>query len=418
MPQSFDPRSTSLSKQHADADLRGARRMKAIAAIRMVVYSAIGTLVVTPATTIGAQPPAPRVSAAPSVSINATAPDGRVQFAVATWATRLPSGDIVIADQTDGALHIADSSGRIVRSWGRLGDAPGEFRALSWVGACGSDTLYAWDARATRLSVMHARSGYVRQISAPTSSGTFTASCDRRGNAALFSNVAPRRGGASTTIERQTADGRRYEIGTVAASISLLDRAGKLVQEVSSLPYGEMLMGQLGPGGGMGAMPRPLGEVTSFVLHDGSLIVARTDSGTVTWYGPSGSAESIATLPAVRGAPTEAQYAASINRAVEIAPAPVRPALVAFAQQVPRPTSHRPFSQMLMSSDGRLWFVTSLPGDAVTTLRALSRTGAIVRTLEINGALEVFEVGADYVLGRMENAEGEQRVVLYRFPSR
>jgi hypothetical protein len=383
-------------------------------AVRLSARLAVGVLIVTPLAHVHAQANPVRMKATPRVTISATAPDGRVQFAVATWATRLPSGEIVIADQADGALRIADSSGRVTRSWGRLGDAPGEFRGISWVGTCGGDTLYAWDARAMRLSVMHARAGYVRQINAPASGGTFSASCDRRGHVALFSNVAPRRGGASTPVELKTADGRRYELGTVGANITVFDRNGTQVQELSALPYAEMLMGQLGPNGGMGAMPRPLGAATAFALHDGTLTVARTDSARITWYRANGAVDRTATLPAVRGAPTDAQYVASINRAVEIAPAPIRESLVAFAKQVPRPTAHRPFSQMLAGGDGMLWLVTSLPGDAVTSLRAINRTGAIVATLEINSALEVFEVGADFVLGRTETAEGEQRVVLYR----
>lgn len=376
----------------------------------MMVFATL----VFPTSRISAQAPVMQVSATPVTSIDATAPDGSVRFATASWATRLSDGKIVIADQTDGALRIADSSGRITRSWGRLGDAPGEFRAISWVSKCGGDTLYVWDARATRLSVMHATSGYVRQISAPTSSGTFTAACDRSGNVAIFSGVAPRRGGASNTTPLKTSDGRSYELGVVGTSISVRNRTGAMLQELRELPYGEMLMGQLGPNGGMGAMPRPLGALTSFALIDGQLVVARTDSNVVTWYRRDGSVERTATLPAVRGAPSVAQYEAAINRAVEIAPARVRPDLVAFAKQVPRPASHRAFSQMLAGADGLIWFVTSLPGDKVTSMRALNRAGTMAATLEINAAVEVFEVGTDYVLGRTENPDGEQRVVLYR----
>ncbi len=305
--------------------------------------------------------------------------------------------------------------GVIRRSWGRLGDGPGEFRAVNWVGTCGGDTLYVWDERAKRLSVLHADAGYVRQFSASTSTGAFSAACDRGGNVALFAGIAPRRGSGPSTTPMKTADGREYQVGVVGATIVVHDRTGALIQELRDVTYGEMLMGQLVAGGGMGAMPRPLGHITSFALIDGQLVVARSDTGMVSWHRRDGSAQGIVRLPVVRGAPTEAQLESSAARSVEAAPARLRADLVTFATQVPRPATHRPFSQMLAGGDDQLWFVTSVPGDAVTRLRAMNRTGAITATLDINAALEVFEVGKDYVLGRTENANGEQRVVLYRY---
>lgn len=360
------------------------------------------------------QPIAYRSAATASVSVAASAPDGSIQFATATWAARLPNGEIAIVDQADGKVHIADSTGQIVRSWGRIGEGPGELRAASWIGVCGTDTLYVWDAQATRLSVMHARTGYLRQMHIPESAGALTLACDNRGNVASFANISPRRGDASRT-EHRTRDGRRYEIGLVSAALVVRDRAGAVHRELAEVPYGEMLIGQLTPNGGMGGMQRPLGALTSFAVVDGNLVVACSDAGTVTWYRPDGQVQRTVVLPAVSGAPSVAQYAAAIDRAVEMAPARVRPDLVAFAQQVPRPTTQRPFSQMLASSDGLLWFVISTPGDVVTRLRALDHEGRVAATLEVPTTLELFEVGADFVLGRTETADGEQRVVMYRY---
>jgi hypothetical protein len=327
----------------------------------------------------------------------------------------MKDGSIVIADQADGMLRIVDGTGRVRRSWGRVGDGPGEFRSLSWVSACGGDSLYVWDARALRLSVIHPVTGYVRQMSAPASAGAITAACDDQGNVAMFSAIAPRSGGTSTTSEKRTADGRTYTSGTVWSHLVVRDRSGDTVQELRDVSYGEMLMGQLGPGGGMGAMPRPLGALTAFALVDDQLVVARSDSGTMTFYPRDGRKQRSVLLPVVRGVPSVAQYEAAISRTVEAAPPPARSSLVSFAKQVPRPTTHRAFSQLLAGRNGVVWFVTSVPGDAVTRLRAHDRTGAVTRTLEVNTAMEVFEVGANYVLGRTESADGEQRVVVFTF---
>ena len=85
---------------------------------------------------------------------------------------------------------------------------------------------------------------------------------------------------------------------------------------------------------------------------------------------------------------------------------------------VPRPERLPAFNRLLADPTGLLWLVISPEGAPRTHLRAHRSTGEAVATLELPVGVAVFEVGADYVLGRTVDGDGEERVVLYRYTRR
>jgi hypothetical protein len=77
-------------------------------------------------------------------------------------------GGVVIADDAELTLHVFDQAGRFVRSIGRAGGGPGEFKSLQWVGRCGDGVMMAFDGKQSRLSYFAASDGrYARQRSSP-----------------------------------------------------------------------------------------------------------------------------------------------------------------------------------------------------------------------------------------------------------
>lgn len=62
--------------------------------------------------------------------------------------------------------------------------------------------------------------------------------------------------------------------------------------------------------------------------------------------------------------------------------------------------------------------VSSSPGDSRTSLVAFSQDGRFLGRLNLPADVTVDEVGADYVLGSIEDALGEQSIVLYRLHDR
>jgi hypothetical protein len=58
--------------------------------------------------------------------------------------------------------------------------------------------------------------------------------------------------------------------------------------------------------------------------------------------------------------------------------------------------------------------VLSVLGDSVTTLRVFGRDDRVLGDVSIPAALEIHEIGSDYLLASGETPEGEPWVRMYR----
>jgi len=67
-------------------------------------------------------------------------------------AIALPDGQVIVGEASTGSLLFLDETGTVNRRIGGLGEGPGEFVGLSWVGLWEPDTVVAFDARLRRLS--------------------------------------------------------------------------------------------------------------------------------------------------------------------------------------------------------------------------------------------------------------------------
>lgn len=353
------------------------------------------------------------VQRAPFLIASEAAADGSPQFTSAVSATRLPSGEVVIADAADGTLRVADARGRVVRSIGRSGKGPGEFTMLVWVGRCG-ESLYTWDMQAARVSVFDPANGFVRQFMVPGTASSLTAACSDAGALAAF--TMPGSGGPAAADETgKTSNGTAYEVRRMLASVVLTDTGGTEQGRIPGVLWAEMIAGRLSPNGGFGALPRPLGGQTSFAFLGDRVVVARSDSGSVSIHDQRGNRTGGFVVQGEREAPTKAQYARAIPPAIAIIPRRMHEMVTAFAHSVPMPAQAPAFTRLLTDRAGLIWLVTSLAGDPVTRLRAVREDGNTIATVDIPVAMSVYEIGDDYVLGRTENADGEVSVVAYRF---
>lgn len=79
-------------------------------------------------------------------------------------ATRLGSGNIVIADGQARQLLEFSPSGNLVRIIGTEGEGPGEFRALGTLSRLPGDTVVVYDPRLRRLSYFPPDGGLVRYV--------------------------------------------------------------------------------------------------------------------------------------------------------------------------------------------------------------------------------------------------------------
>lgn len=82
-----------------------------------------------------------------------------------TGAHRLQDGRVVVLNAGTQEIRIFDKTGTPVRTIGRNGEGPGEFRYLSLGGVLPGDTLVVMDPALRRMSIVHPEAGVVRGAS-------------------------------------------------------------------------------------------------------------------------------------------------------------------------------------------------------------------------------------------------------------
>lgn len=89
----------------------------------------------------------------PVLEIGVLEGDDELVFGALESVVRLPDGSIAVSDGGATRISIFTSDGDFVRSWGREGDGPGEFRSLSRIYPLGTDSLMAAERFSGRLTV-------------------------------------------------------------------------------------------------------------------------------------------------------------------------------------------------------------------------------------------------------------------------
>ena len=360
-----------------------------------------------------------RVDARPEVDIGgneATAGDTLYDLVLVNGAARLSDGRIAVA--VDGSLHLRfyDARGLFVRSAGRSGDGPGEFRQLMGLHALSGDTLFVTDLGEVEFYTGEGR--FIRR-------GASRATNDRGfiWPGAVFDDGSyvgmdwndmrpPPAGRAlrSFPLVRVSADGQRHDtLGTLPGWEEISD---------GRQPYGRRVV--------FGATA-PMAAGGDRIYHG---FPVRYE---ISVFDRNGKALSSIRRNATRQRVTEAEREAYRKHALEAMLSDrMHPttreraerslAQTEFAEEFPV------FSDLLVDRTGHLWVKQfdyrdrfMRPGRSSThTIPGPSRwdvfdsRGAWLCTVELPARFTPFEIGADYVLGLARDTDDLELVHLYR----
>ncbi len=333
------------------------------------------------------------VDAVPVVDIAGTAANGDLVFEYASGATRLPNGSIIIGDGTGASVRFFDASGQPTRTVGREGAGPGEFRRVSWLGRCGADSVFVWDAMQNRMTVVDAASDVVRHYRVPADptagSPPATIQCSRTGVFAVHAFPLGMR------PPSPTGESPHYK-----AVLSLADADGRISQALGEVAIMES---------------RPLGKVTSIAMSADRLYVGTADSAFVDVLTLDGRYVTALPIHVPARSPTRRHYERAIEaQVIWLADRDERAAWKQRLLEIPMPEHVPAYAGLFTDSDGSLWVLLSLPGDSETWLRAIAPDGRVIADVYLPVDLRVFEVDRDYILGAYEEESGEPHVAMYR----
>jgi hypothetical protein len=343
------------------------------------------------------------VDATPVLRIAGTTSAGRTVFKFAAGATRLSNGRVVVADGTGGTVQLFDPQGRLVRSVGKRGAGPGEFGFVSWIGQCSSDTSYVWDFMQTRLTTIGPAGDILRQVRLPVDPAVgpppAMLACSRSGHLAYLARSLDR--GVRSPDGKSVRQRGGLYLGTAGGNFT------RIASEFPVVELGPSLKGR--------EFPRPAGKLTSIAVGRDRIYLGTADSGFVDALDLAGKRVATIQVKSDQRRPTERHKERSVDAAVAfVEQASRRDSLRAEFLQIKMPDWLPPYSGLFVDPAGVVWVVLSAPGDDTTRLRAFTPTGKKLTDIALPVSLTVFEIGGDYLLGRVEGGTAAPQVALYR----
>lgn len=339
-------------------------------------------------TNLDLEAPAWRLSDAPRLDLGTVGEEGPEQFFRVRAATVLSDGGVAIANAGSQEIRIFGSAGEHLRSFGREGEGPGEFRAIAALRQVVGDSLVVWDARLRRFTVFGASGALARSYSIqhevlnPGILGILT-----DGGAVI--------GGPWFDFG---ADGPSERLVPIYARQVVISPTGELVDTLPRQLYGRFGRTMRG----VSVIGRPLfAPLLTAAADDGGYWVGTGEMEEVVRYRLDGSVRRIVRWPGAERTVTGELVDAALQCDLEDAD-PVRHAEIR-QMYASRPVAERapPYAELGVDREGALWVRRWEPPcfEGSSRWMVFAPGGAHLAHVETPARMRVLEIGSDYVLG-------------------
>lgn len=338
-----------------------------------------------------------RVAGAPSLRLGASDDQSGLFNAIA-GATRLPTGQIVVGNRGDYALLVFDAKGTLVRKAARKGKGPGEIDYLLWLKRCGTQ-LFTGDIEANRVLVFNADFTVARSFR--FADQTYRLACNAAGQ----------------FVHMGWEPSSAFKQGVFRADTKfwITSANGDAGITLGMLPGSERFGTTTPDGRPTGTGPLVLGRETRLAIGSQAAYVATADSLTLLAFGLDGARRPALRAPYVPVPSTEADVDAEVERQVAALGEAARKRTAAGLRAMPRPKTLPATRDVLVDAADLVW-VQAYPSakQAMVAWTVFRPNGTVAARLSLPTALEVFEIGRDYLLGQVLNADtGVPEIHLY-----
>ncbi len=322
-----------------------------------------------------------QVSAEPTVAV--TAADDSLGLIDISDATRLSDGSIAIADAFGDAVRVIGRDGRLIRTIGRSGEGPGEFRSPGWIAQCTPDTLFVWDRLRSVMSVFTPEGDLDRSFS--LSDQPFLLSCGD----GLIAYLA--------RLDASTSTGND---GSLLRSRSMLvNSAGDSVGSLGLLQAGQA---------------RTLGLMTVIAVSGAGVVIGTADSSHLSIVNRTDGTVRKLPVPVVRKPATEALFEAAIDRQMDLVARSTRDELIRRMLRAPGAPDLLPaYRGLAVDPHGLGWLTITPYGTGATEILIVDLASGRVQLVKLPHDLDVLEVGGDYLLARYADDTGTRHLVVY-----
>jgi hypothetical protein len=358
-------------------------------------------------TIIENQAPAPdsrldwRVDGAPSISIGSIGGNPESQLFGVEDALRTEEGVILVANSGSAEVKVFDASGEYVESWGREGEGPGEFLELTDLMRWPGDSVMAWDFRQRRATIYAADGTLGRtlglELSQDRGPGTALAVFPD-GTLLASSQISWASQEPITGIVRRERD------------YALVDPNGNELVDLGRHADEEFYIR-----GDVGAIMRhPFRRSLYATGWRDQIVLAPSDRYEIRTYGRDGELRWLVRRDHELVPVTQADVDAHLEARLAEADPGARDILRELSADYPVVETFPAFSQLIVDSTGHLWVKDYVrPDDERSVWTVFDPDGRAQGLVETPPGLLVFEIGADYILGRALDELGVEYVQLW-----
>lgn len=352
------------------------------------------------------------VGDAPSLDIGVVEGDAAYQLDGVRSVARLSDGRIVVANAGSHQVRLYGADGRHLRSMGRAGGGPGEFRGLSWAGVGAADTVLAWDSQEKRLTVFAPDGSLARTVKPRGPDGAYPRVFGTFADGSVLST-----GGFSMkfTVGEQRDSVRYHRFGTDGSALPDIGRQAGM--ESFTMEMGGVML-QESVLFGRDVRVRPAGD---------EVLVADNDRYEVRFVSPEGTPRRIVrrSHDPVRVQPADVDAYFDL-RENDLNLLPAEAGSVARIRQkqreeLPRRETFPAFSDLRTDAAGNLWVEQyARPGDEQPRWDVFDPEGRWLGAVETPVGLKIHDIGPDWILGVQKDELDVEHVRMYplRKPAR
>lgn len=321
-------------------------------------------------------------------------------------AARLPDGRILVGNRGSSELKIYDARGGHLRTFGRDGEGPGEFRMLSSVHADG-DSVFVWDQRDQRLSVFSAESGFVRSLSlTPAGEGSLPRFDARFADGTILSRQQTF---VSSEIEDASVQGS-------AATYMRYSAAGAPMDTIGTFRGSRSLLKFFDSGGGLSVLTIPYEPATRITAAGNAVYEGDGEDYEIRRYRADGTLDRIVRRPFASRPVTSAMMRAHFDE--EYGRFEDQPDYFDSVREgyeaMPLAERLAAFDRLHVGADGVVWTRNyPLPGETTHTWSVFDPEGVWLGEVGVPAMVTVYEVGPGFVLGRQLDELDVERVVVF-----
>lgn len=342
-----------------------------------------------------------RIGEAPTLSIGTFEGDPAYELYQVRDASRLSDGRIVVANAGSSELRVFDASGTHLASWGGLGEGPGEFGdfAAPWsVEYWPGDSIAAADMYERRVSVFAAHGAHGRTFGLED---PYYRLIGVLPDGKMFLGTVPSfiAGTMATGMVRRELE---YAIAAPDGSVHVA---------LGTYPASEWY---IFAEGGMAVYPQPFRHSAIAGVWGDLIVNSSNDLYEIRAYAADGALARIVRRKHDLRSPTQAEHDAHLDELYADRTEQERARALAELEDMPLLEAFPAFSRVMTDSRGYLWVEDyRLPGEPVPAWTVFDAEGRVQGLMDIPTGLSVFEIGEDYILGRVTDDLEIERVQLW-----